>query len=275
MPRFPNRITGIEGVVQGGLATFSLPTGPRYTALKLFCAVNGVATAASTVIDRIRLKVNEITQWDVTADRLLRRAALDGATPAVGELPINFAMPGRADKDDELWTAWDTFGERSFTVEIQLKTLAQPTDVPLITGVKYFDYGATMVTVGGQQVRRKSIIRLLEATANATSGRYDIDHLTKRFPILRLLMDGSASIDYVEINADDVRVWELSKHENARTLADYGLDATQFNYPLCFDFTERLTDFLQVQKTLNLRITSAAANTVTVLQEVIAAGFND
>jgi hypothetical protein len=276
MARIQNRITGIEGVVNGGLGNFSLPTGPRYHALKLFTRVNGVLTLASDVVDRVRLKVNEITQWDVTADRLLRLAALDGTAPAVGELPINFSVPGRADKTDEQMTAWDTFGERSFSVELQLKNLPNPTDVPLITGLKIFDYGMTLAPdANGKMVRRKAIMRLSEATANLTSGMADIDQLQKRFPILRLLMDGTASIDFVEVNPDDTRHWEASKFENARILADYGLDPSQFNYPLCFDFTEQLSDFVQVAKTLNVRVTSAAANSVTVLQQYIAPGFND
>jgi hypothetical protein len=263
-----NRITGIEGVVEGGLGTFSIPIGPRYFYLKLFCFLDGVATAASTVVDRVRVKVNDNAIWDVSAQRLIAEAALDGITVGVGELPINFANPAAADKIDEALTAWDTFGERSVTVELSLKSAG---GVPLVSGIMAFDRGFR-ANAAGQRI--KTVIRKFESTYNLGAGLADVDTLNKRWPIQRLLMDGASNISQVDVIADSRRVWEASDTENTRILADYGLDATAFNYPLCFNFTEQLSDFLEVAQTLNVRVTSAAAQTVTILQTSISNGFD-
>lgn len=265
--RFLNRITGIEGVVSQGLATFSLPTGPRYHALKLRTFLNGNANAVGGVVERVRIKVNEVTIWDIATARLLAEAQLNGLTLAVGELPLFFSEPWRADKVDEQLTAWDTFGERSFKVELVMANTGA--DVPLISGVSIFDYGATIVE--GQ--RRKSIIKKLEYTFNAPNGSFDIDTLNIRYPILRLLMAAGGAINEVEVTADSVRVLEISNAANAQNLANYGLNAAAFAFPVLFDYTEQLTDFLEVSKSLNVRVASGAAQPITIVQETIAPGF--
>ncbi|MCF3650174.1 major capsid protein P2 [Synoicihabitans lomoniglobus] len=267
MRRNELRITGIEGVVDGGLATYSTPTGRRYFQHKLFCFHDGVATAAGTVVDRVRVKVDEVAIWDCTAQRLLDEAKLNGITVGTGELPLNFSDPAAADKDDESLTAWDTAGARTMSVELQLKTAGA---VPRIEGIMSFDRGFR-VGVDGKRIR--AIIRKSESTINAPSGLYDWDTANKRFPILRFLMDGPQTINSVDVIADSERVWEVTKTQNARVLADYGLDATAFEYPLCFNFTEQIGDFLEVNQTLNVRIDSAAAQSITVLQTSVSPGF--
>lgn len=265
--RFLNRITGIEGVVSQGLATFSLPTGPRYHAIKLRTFLDGDPAAAGSVVERVRVKVNEVTIWDVAVSRLLAEATLNGLTLAVGELPLFFSEPWRADKVDEQLTAWDTFGERSFKVELVIANTDD--EVPLISGTSIFDYGATIVD--GQ--RRKSIIKKLEYTFNAPTGSFDIDTLNIRYPILRLLMAAGGAINEVEVTADSVRVLEITTPANTQNLANYGLVGTAFAFPVCFDYTEQLTDFLEVSKSLNVRVASGATQAVTILQETIAPGF--
>lgn len=267
--RYINRITGIEGVVSGGLATFSLPTGPRYHALKLSTFLDGAPEPYDQMIDRVRLKVNEISIWDVSAASLYSENGMEdqsGSNNAI--LPLFFSNPARADKVDEALTAWDTFGERSFKVELQLKSGL--VGVPTIVGQSIFDYGATIVN--GQRV--KTIVKKTEATFNAPSGFYDIDTLNIRYPILRLLMKKAADdINEVEVTADSVRVLETTKAQNTQNLLDYGLDASLFAFPICFDYTEQLTDFLEVSKSLNVRVNSTASGAITVIQHSVAPGF--
>lgn len=261
------RITGITGVVAGGTGTFAPPVGPRYFGIKLGTFVDGVATAASTVLSRIRLKMNSVTIWDVSVARLMKDKALGGVANAVGELSLDFADPSRADKVDERLTAWDTFGERSF--EVELVCAAAPGGVPSVNGVLIYDNGATVVN--GQRV--KTIVKKLETTRQIGSGYADIDDLEIRHPIQRLLIDSTQAITEAEVTADGVAVWQVTTVQNARFLADYGLDATQFTYPLCFDYDEQLSSFLEVRQTLNVRLLSGAAATVTILQETLAPGF--
>lgn len=253
----------------GGTATFSLPTGPRYHSLLLQTFLGGVLDDADDIIDRVRLKVNEVTIWDVTAAQLLKEAELNGVTVDTGSLPLFFSEPWRADKTDEEITAWDTFGERSFKVELVIKPAL--VGVVLVTGQMTYDFDGLVI----DGVRRKSIIRKLAYTFNAPAGAYDIDTLNIRYPILRLLMDGTQAINWVEVTADSRRVFEATLFQNTELLNNYGFDAgaASFRFPVVFDHSEQLKDFLEVQKSLNVRIDSAAGQAVNILQESIAPGF--
>lgn len=265
--RIVNRIAGIEGVAAGATVSFKLPVNRRYHALKLFTTVDGAATAASTVIDRVRMFVNGPAVVDATVARLLSRALLNRKTPAVGELPLPFSEPWRADKEDEQITAWDMFGETSF--EVQLQMAAAPGGVPGVTGFAEFDYGQTLVN--GQPV--KEIIRLVEVGKNAVLGLNDFDNLPIRWPIQRVLLFGASAINSVEVTQDGNKVYEVTTAQNAAMLDDFGLDASQARFPICFDFTERITDSLRVARDLNVRFDSAAAQAVTALVESRAPGF--
>lgn len=268
-----NRITGIEGLTAGGnvTVTVNLPVDRRYLALKLFATINAVAAAVTDVVDRVRLMVNGRSIWDVSAARYLQLVKLHGITPATGELPLYFAEPARADKIDEIATAWDLRGESTFQVQIVVKGLAEPTDVPGLVGIAVFDYGVT--TINGKPA--KLITRLLELTKNAASGLNDFDNLPTNAPILGVYLDGSANITEVYVkNGGDV-IAEMTSAQNARVLADYGADPTQFRFPLRFDFREQITDTVApIPGQFNVRFASASAQTVTALVHQITGGFN-
>jgi hypothetical protein len=263
-----NRIAGIEGVSSGATVTVKLPVNRRYHGLKFFVTNNGSAVAASTVIDRVRLFVNGKSQRDITAARAIIIATLNGVAPATGELPIQFSEPWRADKIDEQILAWDLFGESSFEVQLQLKgSLTNPT----VSGIAIFDAGQTLID--GRVT--KNIMRQHELGKNAVSGLNDFDNLSRDLPIHRILLDAASTINSVEVTADDNKVYEVLKAENARLLADYGLVSTAVEFPICFDFTEQvLGDALVVSKSLNVRFDSSAAQAVTALVESRANGFN-
>lgn len=275
MNRLNTRITDITGVNQGGTAVASLDVGPRYFNLKFSIRVNGVLTAVADVVDRVRLKVNEKTIWDVSAARLLARdlttSDLQGLGPAVGILPIDFAQASRADKTDEVFTAWDTFGERSFTVELTLKDLANPADIIRVTGFQSFDYGFWK---GPKGERVKNIIRLQEVSENLIAGAVDVTKLPVRNPIQRIFFDTAANISLVEIDADGRRVHELPTVENAELLKPYGLDQSQFAYVYAADYSEQIMDHLAVSRTLNARVTADASQPVICLVESLSLGFD-
>lgn len=277
--RLVNRITGIDGMVQGGTAQCALDTGPRYFGLKFFVRVNGVLTLASDVIDTVRIKVNEKAVWEISAARILALNAFNGLTDAAGTLSFHFADPGRADKTDETFTAWDTYGERSMTVELVLKTLASNTDVIRINGLKIFDFGywadpATgkpMLKADGSRV--KNIINRQVLADQIPAGQYDITKLPIANPILRIHLAAGAAISNLEVDRDGQRVFEASDAENRALLGDYGLAGNTFAYSYCPDYTEQISDYLSVRQTLNLRTTSATAQAVGCIIETLAPGF--
>lgn len=341
MSRRINRITGIEGVSQGGSATFKLDTGRRLHSIKLLCYINGLRASVDLVVDRVRVKVNEVTQWDVPAAYLIAEAIMNGVTPALGVLPIFFSEPGRADKTDEQALAYDLTDAKSFTVELTFKTTGTPTDIFRIAGSYTWDNGGIFANIGGRNARVTNVLRKSVLSVNALGGNYDIDGLPIKHPLLRVLMvtpsrssgavtitqgtntatasaalfsaddvgkrivysDGRVAnitgytsttvvtvaesqtvtaltanivgvIRSVEVNADSKRIFEAEELENAEYLRDYGLRPDVFALPLCFDYTEQTSDFLEIAQSLNVRINSGTAQAVQCMALSVAPSFN-
>jgi hypothetical protein len=274
--RVINKITGITGVIQGAVATVKLEVGPRYHAVKLTTKINGARVAATDLIDSIKIKVNEKVIRDLTAAQVIAINKLNGITTTLGDFGIFFSEPGRADKVDEEATAWQTLGERSFKIELKLKVLALPGDIPLIEGEAIYDYDQPRYakdhpTKAGLLV--KNVVRHTSQSHALAAGWNNITTLETEAPILRILLDGAQVISEVQAKADKLIVHESGVFENLRRLQDYGMDGTAFKYPLCFDYTERLDHYLVVGA-LNLRVNSAAAQDAVSVTESITDGFN-
>lgn len=269
--RIPIRISGVEGIAAGGHAVANIPTERRYHNFKLFCTVDGSAAAATAVVSAVRLKVNAVTIRELTSAQLLHIAALNGQTLATGELPIYFSEPWRASVMGEELTALDLFGQQKCTLEVDLMTPAQ-SGVPNFTLKACYDYSGTIVN--GQRILR--IIKQFSQTYNAPSGEYDVDTLPIRGAIQRIhLFGASADITAVRVKADSAEVLDLALAENTAFLRDYKLagTATAHSFPICFDFTQQITDGLIVQKDLNVHITSASAQQVIALIEQVVTGY--
>jgi hypothetical protein len=230
--RIVNRISGIEGVIASGSPRFKLPVNRRYHAIKLFCTLAGVAAAAATVVSRVRLYVNGVTVRDVPTSYLLSLAALNDITLAVGEILIAFSEPWRADKIDEVITAWDMFGENSFEVELIMTAGVAPG----VTGIQIFDQGQTLL--GGKVAK----------------------NITIRDPIQRIHLIAAGAINSMEVAADRNTVFEASAAQNTSILNDMEIVAQAGMFSICFDFPQRIDDALTAQRELNLRFDSAAAN---------------
>lgn len=265
--RIENRVVGISGVASGANANIPLEINRRYHTIKLKTTLAGVATLASTVLDRIRVKVNETAIWDVSVARLLKFNAAIGLPDAVGVLSLHFSRPDLADIVNEEATAFDMFGERSFRIEPVIKVVANPG----IEAAAWYDFKPNVDAGTGQS--SKMILRLFEATESFPTGIKDWTTLNKTRPILRTFLDAASAISEVNVIADDLNVFEGKVLENASMLADYGIDATQFQFPVCFNFTNRLDDGLLVGKSLNFRVTSSATQDVTALMETMSFGF--
>jgi hypothetical protein len=265
-----NRITGIEGVTQGGNATVSLPTGRRYHGVKFYARVNGVLAPIETVIGKVRAIVNGVTVRDLTALQILGIAQANGLDPSEGELPIFFSEPWRASVMGEEATSWDMAGQNSFKYELQILEQDEPTDVVQISGVMEFDYIRNRNQEGKPML---AIIRQSVTTYNVPAGQYDMDTLPVRFPIQRIWLDGPEAISAVEVTRDSEKVYEVTNAQNQNELADYKIDGTTFAFPIVFDFTQQITDGLEVARTLNLRVTSEEPQAIGAIVEAVAPGF--
>jgi hypothetical protein len=263
--RFIRRITGIEGVYPGAATRNKLPTNRRYHGVTYFLTAAGVRTDVSTLIDKVRIYVNGITMWDVPASALLAEAARSGRTLAVGELPIEFSDPMRADKIDEQITAWDLFGEVSFEVELVLKDVA---DIG-ITGLMEFDFGQNKV---GDKVL-KQVVKKFSLAKNANAGENDLDNIPIRDAIQRLTFFAASVPTDFKVDVDGNTVLESNTADLERIYIKHGFVPVGGSASLRFDYTERIEDFLVARKDMNVRFKVANAGLVTCVVESLAPGF--
>lgn len=268
--RLKTYINGIEGVAVGGIAVGNVPINRRYHALKAFvgATISGSpSTDPTAILDYVRLIVNGVVIRDVTPAQLLAIADLNGQTVGAGELPMWFSEPWRASVLGEEATSWDMFGQTKFVAEFKFKSGITAPSLKLLAS---YDYARN---VNGDKPFL-SIVKQLSQTYNAPSGKYDITTLNINWPIQRILLQASTgNVTAAEVYRDSELVHEATSGENARFLADYGLDGTAFSYPIVFDYDQQISSPLVVEKDLNVRATSSASNQLNVLVEQRAPGY--
>jgi len=268
--RIKNYINGIEGVVAGGTATVNVPINRRYHAIKAFVSATvggGPSTDPTAILDYVRQIVNGVIMRDLTPAQYIAIAQLNGQTVGAGELPTWYSEPWRASVIGEESTSWDLTGQTKMTLEFKFKSTAVSPSLALQAS---YDFGHNITN----NARFDAIVKQLVQTYNAPSGKYDVTTLPIRFPIQRILLAASTgTINDVEIYRDNEKVHEGTAFENLRWLADYGMDASKFSYPIAFDYEQQISSPLLVDKDLNVRVNSSAANTLTVITEHRANGF--
>lgn len=264
--RLSTRIVAVSGVARNASATVPLDVGRRYHTIKLITSLASVATVASGVIASVIVKVNESSVWEASAAQLLKFNASIGLPDPTGVLTLHFSRPDLADIINEEATAFDLFGERSARIEVKMADVANVE----LTAVQYYDFKPNVDATGNPA---KIILRLNSFTESFPNGTKDWVTLNKTRPITRILLDAASTLSAVEVKADDLTVFEAPSLVNTSMLGDYGIDATQYKFPVVFNFTNRLEDALLVSKSLNVRVTSSAAQDVTALVESLSSGF--
>lgn len=269
--RYRTYVNGVEGVVAGGTATVNVPINRRYHGIKAFVSatVGGSgSTDPTAILDGVRLIVNGNTIRDLTPAQYLAIAALNGQTVGAGELPFWFSEPWRASVLGEESTSWDMFGQTKFVLEFKFKSAAVS---PTLVIEASYDFGRN-ISDGKPFL---AIVKQTSQTYVAPSGKFDVTTLPILYPIQRILLAASTgTINDVEIIKDgNTKVQEGTAAENKRWLADYGMDGTAFSYPVVFDYEQQISSPLQVDKDLNVRVNSSAANTLTAITEYRVPGY--
>lgn len=276
--RLVNYLTGIEGVAASSTATINAPINRRYHQLNMFYTAAGVPADVTLGISRVRLSVGGVLMRNLTPAQILAIAALNlnkwvqaDFAPALGELPIYFSEPWRRSVTGEEATSWPIYadlGISTFTIQVDFTAVAAPGLQVLAT----FDYGRN---VSGQS-QFLTPIKQLPVAYNVAAGIFDMTTLPINFPIQRIELFGTQVINSVEVYRDSEKVHESTVAQNARVLAAHGLDGagiTGLQYPIVFDLDQQLSSPLLVSRDLDVRIDSAAGQTVTAIVEQRADAF--
>jgi|GEM_PF-5905392 len=262
--RKPLLLNGFEnGVAAGGAVTINAGVNRRIHSEKIFYSESGsLSDPTTTGINRIEERVNGVLMTDLTAAQAISIARLDGYVASTGEVPLFKSRPARASVIGEEATSWDMFGQNSHFIKLSI------------------DGAATAPTIEVQQVsdnRRNldgktpflSVMKLLPVDFNANSGNNNLTTIPIDFPIHRILLFAPNAINSVEVIADGELKYEASFAQNARYLAEHGLDqaGSGIAFPIVFDADQQISSPLRVRDRLNVRIDSSATQTVTAIVE--------
>lgn len=274
-PRFVNYAVGLQGIASGATATINLPVGRRYHSFRVLATnAAGTLTDATTIISLIELVVNGVTIRSHAPSYFINKAKYYKITPATGEVPIFFTEPWRNESPRAAEaTSWDMAGQSSFVMRITF--LSPGGGVGIQSILADFDGKRNMRrNAQGQMEPFLAIIKSSDISINAASGTNDITTIPTNWPIQRLFLDVSANaISSVQFYGDNnVKVWEGTKAENAILLNSNDVAASNFEYPIPFDYDDRITSNLSTS-TLDLRVVTTGALTLTCHLEQMVPGY--
>jgi len=270
-----NYINGVSGVGTGNVALADIPTGVRYHALKVFLAATVAAAANTNPIDilatgqSVQLICDGVTIRSLSPTQILKIAALNGITAAAGELPLYFSEPWRASVTGEESTSWPMYYNRKLTLQM---TFAAGASAITCAVMASYDYAKNVAD--GKDFM--AIVKQLQYQDTVPAGNFDFLLVPKQFPIQRVHLSVSAgTVVSVEVYRNSEKIREGTTAQNSAFLKDYDIDASQFSYPVVFDFEQQISSPLIVSPndTLNFRVNSTNANTLTALAEIRAPGF--
>jgi hypothetical protein len=226
-------------------------------------------TDAASIVESVQLYVGGRLIRDVTPLFLQMLAQLNGLVIPHNVLAIFFSEPWRASVMDEQATAWDVNDISDFVLRVKFKTGIQTIG---LSGLACYDGGRARLA-NGQVVL--NIVKHTPYFANASAGSHDFTDFQVGLPIQRIYLTGvdAAQITKVDVIADSFKIHEASKSENARILADYGEDATAFDYPVVFDPHQQLFDTLMVQRDLTVRVFTSKPGQIGAVLESRSGAF--
>lgn len=256
-------------------------------------AVTSTGTASltnpATVLSNLQQVVNGVIVRDISVSNIIKICQANQVYPALGELPLYYTEPWfNVNQLNEL-LSWDMAGQSTFTLRFQVSSTVS---LPQILGVSEFDTNRNVRPVGGRLLPFLQPVAMHEYTFNVAAGLSLINTIPFDYPIRRMWIQGSTAgnITQLEVDQDGNKVFEATKAQMQDMYQDYQFNLGRptyltnniatvnslkaaFNPVNAFDFAyisdpdERINKVLTCETSLVLRITSAIAQSVTVVVE--------
>lgn len=288
---FIGLVATVTGGPPGALATFTVSSGGTPSAV-----------AAKTLITSVKMLVNGVNMRDIVPDLIQRINIANGLFPALGELAIYFTAPWRNVNQQNEVTSWDTFGQSTFQIQVQISSTVTN---PQLVAVQEFDYlrnvrpNTAKGAAPGSQVPFLQPVAQHAFTWPIVAGRNDINTLPFSFPISRMWMLGSVpgQISQIEVFQDGNKPFEATLAQMQQSYAEYGFQfgpPSQPNYannnqsviagakePLSYfdaafisDPDQRWWKALKVANAMILRVYSNVPQALTIVQETLPGSFS-
>lgn len=273
--RFKDTISGVDGVAVGLPATIKPLTGRRHLMLdfKFTATTTGASPVAITnvadIVGNVEQYVGNKLVRNSTADEIIRIAKFNKIPTVDNRLPIYYAEPRRASVMDEQVTAWEMKGVSDFLVKPTFKS--DIASLAVAEAVDIYDY--EQATINGAKARNILFHEPQTWTAGG-AGLLSITNIPLGHPINRIYFSVSAgTITRVEVIADGVKVHDMTKEGNDKSLSDYDLDGTQFAYALCLDEHGQVFNNLFPRQNLTINVYTSEACVVRGLIETLRGDY--
>lgn len=269
--RINDQITGINGVVAGGTAAVNLDVNKRVHGLTFYYKGTAAQATIEADITFIQLFVNGVMIRDINVAELFVENAANGRAFVVGQIPIFFSEPWRASVMSEEATAWDLFGQVSFTAKIGISGAAV---APTLTGNYAYDFLRNVDQAGKPAL---NIVKWIRDSFNLSLGTQTLTQFQKGFLYQRQTFTTTAgneiSAFLVQLNSNVVR--NVSRTEIANILAAYQITQQAATSLLYWDYTQQITDALEVGalSPWQVQVTSPAAQALNVLSQIRVPGY--
>lgn len=262
------KLTGIEGVSAGGVATVPITTGFSYDNFLIRYYESGVLTdvTLATSITRVRLVVDGSVKLDLTPSQILDFTLINGHTVKTGELPLDYTQPSRATVGDEEFTMLDLSRAGSAHLLVMFAAGATSPSIRVIA-----EHSLKPSARNAEGVQFIPVREALNFTVGGT-GTIDISTLPKGKDISRLFFYHSGtSIDQMEIEVDGQILTELETDENDSILRKRGFTPqnTNIDYPLVVDIDQRASSTFRAIRKLLAKATVVGAGQIVVVVETL------
>ncbi|WP_422024775.1 major capsid protein P2 [Pyruvatibacter mobilis] len=182
-----------QGVAVGGTATADIPKTGAYRELLLGYESNGTPANLATMvadITQIRLRLNGVDQWVLSADDLIKLNSIYGETYQDGLLPLFFHEPHRREMLGEDAGIWGMGNVQSFQMEIKI---ASGATAPRLTLHALREPGSRPI----------GAIRKIKRYNLPVTNTGDNVYTPDRFGAYRAIHAKTANINGVHVKVDD------------------------------------------------------------------------
>jgi hypothetical protein len=303
-----------SGFTTGDTITFTDATGVGFvgtvtassgavTAIAITIAGTPSAINPALFCSTVKILVNGVNVADLTAAQEINRAKFNFANttgfsfPLAGQLPILFTEPWRKYLRWPEITSWDMAGQQSFQIQIAINSNIV---TPGLTGQMEFDYVRNTVAgpilakiyqqLIGQGNAPAAMLNPISRHAftfqlNAGLNLVGQGQIPFNFPILRMYLLGSVpgNITQLEIDQDSNKVLEgyiITQNAGAQLgqenemLNEYSFNNGIFDAVYVSDMGNRPQDALKCVSNLQLKIYSAVAQSLTIIQEKLPKAYS-
>ncbi|WP_109314993.1 major capsid protein P2 [Pseudovibrio ascidiaceicola] len=234
-----DKLSSFQNIVAGQKATVNLPVDRNYHGLRIHYKKGGNAANRASMeadIKLIRLLIDGVVQWELTAKQLFALHVIKGYPVKTGVIPIHFSEPWRRSPQGEDLLSWSLAGSaRTFQVEVDIAEGVTQPDLDC-----YCDYDNAAKALG---VIRKITQQQIPV---AGTGIHTLDQIPGigNLQALYAFESTVGDIKHVRIELKQNVVYEAPRIIADELLISHGGEAVDDVFAVRFDRTERASNML-------------------------------